>query len=78
MGFWGKVKGVFGRIGSGVKKGWDWLTGHKEQIKDALDTAQKFIPEDSKFAQKFSGIREKGGQIFDKASDVMDKYGKYL
>ena len=76
MGFWGKVKGVFGRIGKGVKSGWNWLSGHKDQIKDVLDAAQQFVPADKQ--QYVTGLREKGGQIYDKAADVMDRYGKYL
>lgn len=76
MGFWGKVKGVFGRIGGGIKKGWDWLSGHKAEIKDVLDAAQQFVPADKQ--QYVTGLRDKGGQIYDKAADVMGKYGKYL
>ena len=62
MGFWGKVKGVFGRIGKGVKQGWDWISGHKDQIKDVLDTAQQFVPADKQ--QYITGLRDKGGQIW--------------
>lgn len=76
MGFWGKVKGVFGRIGGGIKKGWDWLAGHKAEIKDVLDAAQQFVPADKQ--QYVTGLRDKGGQIYDKAADVMGRFGKYL
>ena len=76
MGFWSTVKGVFGRIGGGIKKGWDWLAGHKDKIDQVLDAAQQFVPADKQ--QFVSGLRDKGGQIYDKAADVMGRYGKYL
>ena len=76
MGFWGKVKGVFGRIGKGVKSGWNWLSGHKDEIKDVLDAAQQFVPADKQ--QFVSGLRDKGGQIYNTTADLMGKYGKYL
>ena len=76
MGFWGKVKGVFGRIGKGVKSGWNWLSGHKDEIKDVLDAAQKFVPADKQ--QYVTGLRDKGDQIYNTTADLMGKYGKYL
>lgn len=76
MGFWGKVKGVFGRIGGGIKKGWNWLTGHKDQIDQVLDAAQQFVPADKQ--QFVSGLRDRGDQIYGKTADLMGRYGKYL
>lgn len=38
MGFWGKVKGVLGRVGSGIKKGWNWLTHNKDKVMKAADS----------------------------------------
>ena len=39
MGFWSKVKGVFGRIGSGIKnvatKAYNWITNNKDKIANA-------------------------------------------
>ena len=32
MAFWNKVKGFLGRVGSGIKKGWNWITGNKDKI----------------------------------------------
>ena len=76
MGLWSKVKGVFGRIGSGIKKGWDWLAGHKDKIDTVLDAAQQFVPSDKQ--QLVSSLRDKGEKIYGKASDIMGKYGGYL
>lgn len=46
MGFWAKAKGVFGRIGRGMKSGWDWLTRHKKEISDMAQTAtDTFAPQ---------------------------------
>ena len=44
MGLWGKVKGVFGRIGGGIKKGYNWIKDHFGQIKDVTDKAMEFVP----------------------------------
>lgn len=43
MGFWSKAKGFFGRIGTGVKKGWNWLTTNKDKIKQAAEAASDVI-----------------------------------
>lgn len=45
MGLWSKVKGVFGRIGSGIKKGYNWVKSHFNDIKDVADKAKQFVPE---------------------------------
>ena len=36
-GLWAKVKGVFGRIGTGIKKGYNWIKDHFSTIKDVAD-----------------------------------------
>lgn len=45
MGLWSKVKGVFGRIGTGISKGYNWVKDHFGQIKDVVDKAKQFVPE---------------------------------
>ena len=48
MGLWSKVKGVFGRIGGGIKSGYNWIKDHIGGIKDVADKAKQFIPEQYK------------------------------
>lgn len=43
MGFWSKAKGLFGRIGTGIKKSWNWLTSNKDKIKQAAEAASDVI-----------------------------------
>lgn len=45
MGLWAKVKGVFGRIGGGIKKGYNWIKNHFSDIKDVAEKAKTFVPE---------------------------------
>ena len=45
MGLWSKVKGVFGRIGTGISKGYNWIKDHLSTIKDVADKAREFVPE---------------------------------
>lgn len=45
MGLWSKVKGVFGRIGGGIKKGYNWVKDNLSSIKDVVDKAKQFVPE---------------------------------
>lgn len=68
MGFWSKVKGVFGRIGSGIKKGWDWMTTNKDKIVDTLNTASEILPDQYKgqaqdLIRKGSGYIDRGEAI---------------
>lgn len=37
MAFWSKVKGFLGRVGGGIKKGWNWLAGHKDKVLNAAN-----------------------------------------
>ena len=69
MGLWSKVKGVFGRIGGGLKKGWDWLTKHKETIGTIADGAASFLPEP---------YQEKYGEVKNRINDGVNKYGQFL
>lgn len=70
MGLWAKMKGVFSRIGSGIKKGFDWLTGNRDKIKSAIDTAQQFVPD--KYKDKVTGLVDRGGALLDKAQGAYD------
>ena len=42
MGLWSKVKGVFGRIGHGIKSGWNWLTNNRDKIDGIQDVLQQY------------------------------------
>lgn len=44
MGLWSKVKGVFGRIGGGIKSAYNWVKDHITDIKDVADKAKQFVP----------------------------------
>lgn len=58
MGLWGKVKGVFGRIGNGIKTGYNWVKNHIDDIKDVADKAKNFIP--AAYREQFKDIIDKG------------------
>ena len=76
MGLWSKVKGVFGRIGHGIKSGWDWLTTNRDKIAQAAEAVSDIIPGAAGDRIK-QGIA-KSEQLYGRAEDIMDKYGKYL
>ena len=76
MGLWSKVKGVFGRIGHGIKSGWNWLTNNRDKIEQAAEAVSDIIP--SAYGDKIKQGIAKGEQIYGKTADLMDKYGKYL
>ena len=70
MGLWSKVKGVFGRIGSGIKQGYNWVKEHLNDIKDVADKAKVFVPEQYRDAyDKYSD------QGFNKVSGIINKIG---
>ena len=69
MGLWSKVKGVFGRIGNGIKKGFDWLTKHKDTITTIADGAASFLP---------TQYQATYGEAKNKINDGINKYGQYL
>lgn len=71
MGLWAKMKGVFSRIGSGIKKGFDWLRGNRDKIQQAAETAQQFVPQ--KYQEKFSQAIGKGNEILDRATSIYDR-----
>lgn len=64
MGLWGKVKGVFGRIGGGIKKAYNWVKDHMSDIKDVADKAKQFIPE--QYRQGYSDAVDKGSSFANK------------
>ena len=66
MGFWSKAKGVFGRIGSGIKKGWNWLTKNKDNIADVV---QKGV---DTFAPQYS---DRTQDLIGKADNLMRRFG---
>jgi len=70
MGLWSKVKGVFGRIGGGIKKAYNWVKDHIGTIKDVADKAKDFIPE--QYRDKYTDVVDKG---YDTATKVIRKFG---
>lgn len=70
MGLWGKVKGVFGRIGGGIKKAYNWVKDHLGDIKDVADKAKQFVPE--QYRDKYSGVIDKG---YDTANKFIQRVG---
>jgi phage-related protein len=66
MGLWSKVKGVFGRIGGGVKKAYNWVKDNMSTIKDVTDKAKQFIPE------QYQGVIDRG---YDTANKVIRTFG---
>lgn len=70
MGLWGKVKGVFGRIGGGIKKAYNWVKDHIGTIKDIADKAKQFVPE--QYRQGYSDAIDKG---YDTANKVIRTFG---
>ena len=70
MGLWSKVKGVFGRIGGGIKKAYNWVKDHMSDIRDVTDKAKQFVPE--RYKDKFSGVIDKG---YDTANKVIGAFG---
>ena len=66
MGFWSKVKGVFGRIGSGIKKGWNWLTKNKDTIADVVQKGVDVV------APQYS---DRTQDLIGKADNLMRRFG---
>lgn len=70
MGLWGKVKGVFGRLGGGIKKAYNWVKDHIGTIKDIADKAKQFVPE--QYRPAVDGVIDKG---YDTANKVIRTFG---
>lgn len=73
MGFWSKVKGVFGRIGSGIKKGWNWLTKHKDTIADVVQKGVDVVA--PQHSQQAKDIISKGQDYYNKTNDILRRAG---
>ena len=73
MGFWSKVKGVFGRIGRGIKTGYDWINRNKEKVKEAVSDAADIIT--PQYAEKVRQGLNTGEQYLNKASNLGRKIG---
>lgn len=73
MGFWSRVKGVFGRIGSGIKKGFNWLVNNKEKVADTLNTASQFLPD--KYKGQAQEYIKRGSEYIDKGDAMRQKIG---
>ena len=73
MGLWSKAKGVFGRIGSGIRQGWNWLTRHKDDIEKIADAAQQFVP--SQYQDQYKHAVDTGKDYFSKTDDGLRKFG---
>ena len=73
MGFWGKVKGVFGRIGKGIKnvatKAYNWITDNKDKIKNVAGVVNDAT------GGKYSGQMDKAADLFNKGSGYAQRLG---
>lgn len=65
MGLWSKVKGVFGRIGSGIKKGFNWLTQNKDKISNVANAVNDAT------GGKLTGAIDTATNIYNKASNIL-------
>lgn len=73
MGFWSKVKGVFGRIGSGIKKGWDWLTKNKDTIADVVQKGVDVVA--PQYSDRTRDIINKGQDLYGRIDGVTRRFG---
>lgn len=73
MGFWSKVKGVFGRIGSGVKKGWNWLTKNKDTIADVVQQGVDIVA--PQYSDQTRNIINKGQDYYNKTDAMLRRVG---
>ena len=73
-GFWSKVKGVFGRIGSGIKTGatkaYNWLTQNKDKIRNVAGVVTDAIG-----SEKLKDYTNKGLNMMDKGLDTAHRLG---
>ena len=68
MAFWSKVKGVFGKIGRGLKRGWDWLTKNKEAVSDVIQKGvDAFAPQ---YSDRTRDVIGRADTIISKANQV--------
>ncbi len=73
MGFWSKVKGVFGRIGSGIKKGWNWLTKNKDTIADVVQKGVDVVA--PQYSDRTRDIINKGQDLYGRIDGVTRRFG---
>lgn len=73
MGFWSKVKGVFGRIGSGIKKGWNWLTKNKDTIADVVQKGVDVVA--PQYSDRTRDLINKGQDLYGRIDGVTRKFG---
>ena len=73
MGFWSKAKGLFGRIGRGIKnaatKAYNWITSNKDKIEKARDTFNDVT------GGKYKDYTDKGSSYLDKGLDIAKRFG---
>lgn len=73
MGFWSKVKGIFGRIGSGIKKGWNWLTKNKDTIADVVQKGVDVVA--PQYSDRTRDIINKGQDLYGRIDGVTRRFG---
>lgn len=64
MALWSKVKGVFGRLGTGIRKGFDWLRKNKEAISDVGEAIGGFVPD--KHRDAYNSAMETGNRFLNR------------
>ena len=73
MGFWSKVKGLFGRVGRGIKnvatKAYDWISGNRDKIQKGIDTFNDITK------GKYTDYTNKGTGYLDKGMDIARRLG---
>lgn len=73
MGFWSKVKGVFGRIGNGIKSGWNWLTKNKDTIADVVQKGVDVVA--PQYSDRTRNIIDRGQDLYGKTDAAMRRLG---
>lgn len=73
MGFWSKAKGVFGRIGRGIKSGWNWLTKNKDTIADVVQKGVDVVA--PQYSDRTRNIINRGQDYYNKTDDILRRAG---
>ena len=68
-GIWGKIKGVFGRIGGGIKKAANWIVGNKDKISKVVNTVGDTL------GGKYADYAHKATDGLDKGVNIAQKFG---
>ena len=74
MGFWDKMKGVFGRIKEGIKTGFNWLKKNKDKVKKAIDTGIDIVVPQEKRGQ-YHDLVDRGEGIINKVTGLVGRPG---